>query len=174
MVYKGGMHPMLSKLPALGVILAVVLPSLSEPLSAEGLAARAYFGLPLGAGKPFFGLRGDIESPFGPLDQSAPILARPADVDLRFSARDGAGLSINGVALDPVFRRYASEDDSADRPAKSGNEFDWYNVAGIAVGVGLIAAVIAADDVRIQACSGTNCPPEKEPKPEPGETENAN
>ena len=156
----------------LSIILAAALASTSATATAEGLTAWAYLGLPFDAGKPFYGLRGDVDRPSSPLAATTPLLGETAYLDLRFGGTESVNLSIKGVALDSVLGRYyATDDEAAGGPAKPGDEFDWYHVAGILVGVGLVAAVIAADDARIEVCSGPNCPPEEKPKPETAEAE---
>ena len=163
-----------SLITAWPIMLASVLSSMSTPATAEGLVAQAYLSLPFDTGKPFYGLRGDIERHSGFIDDANPFSREPADFDLRFDGSESASLLINGVALDSVLGRYATDDEAADGRAKSRAEPDWYSVAGILVGVGIIVAIVAADDSRIEACSGANCPPEEKPEPAPAEADAVN
>jgi hypothetical protein len=153
-------------------IVSIVASSLiAAPAAADEMAVRGYFGLPLGGAEPFFGLRADVAQPWiSPPSADLP-LSEPASVDLRFGRQMQPAISVRGVRLDHALGLYASEEDP---DPQTGSDFDWYNVAGIAVGLGLIAAIVAADNVHISACSGPNCPPEKDPKPDPAETETAN
>ncbi len=135
--------------------------------AADELVLRAYIGLPLGAGETFLGLRADLERPLDDAVGAEPALSDPAHVDLRFSGRTNSTFSINGVAVDKTMLRYAGDSAATDTAPDSAGGVDWYSVAGVAVGVGLIAAIIAADDVSIKACSGVPCPPDPQPPPEP-------
>ncbi|MGB5775938.1 MAG: hypothetical protein WBP89_14900 [Sedimenticolaceae bacterium] len=149
---------------AIGI--ALLLLSTSAPATDLGL--NAYLGLPFGGDGPFFGVKTGPDSQIFSLAGDAPEDAPNATIDFRFGGEDGSTLSMNGI---PVVRspiRYASEDETADSGRK---DLGWWTVVGLAASVGLIYAFVQSDsDVKVNVCSGPNCPPEEKPPPEEPET----
>jgi hypothetical protein len=138
---------------------------------ASDLAFNAYLGIPFDGSGAFFGANCEFE----PADRYAG-LGQLSDgprvkLDLRYSGNGGTVMSLNDVRVTSPLARYASE--TADDGEPAGTEkadVDWHLVAAAVLGAGLIAAVASADSVKVSACSGPNCPPEKPPvDPEPAD-----
>ena len=153
-------------LRASAIGMALLLLSASAPAADLGL--NAYLGLPFGGDGPFFGVKtgpdSQIFSPVGDAPQDAPNAA----IDFRFGGEDGSTLSMNGIPIVRSPIRYASEDESSDGARSN---VGWWTAVGLAASAGLIYAFIESDsDVKVNVCSGPNCPPEEKPPPEEPET----
>jgi hypothetical protein len=136
---------------------------------ASDLAFNAYLGIPLDGSGAFFGANCEFE-PAGRYAGLGEIGDRPrVKLDLRYSGTGGTVMSLNDVRVMSPLARYAAETagDGEQDSAEKG-DVDWHLVAAAVLGAGLIAAVANADSVKVSACSGPNCPPEKPPvEPEP-------
>ncbi len=148
--------------------IGIALLLLSTLAPATDLGLNAYLGLPFGGDGPFFGVKtgpdSQIFSPAGDATEDAPN----ATIDFRFGGEDGSTLSMNGIPIVRSPIRYASEDETADSGRKN---LGWWTVVGLAASAGLIYAFVQSDsDVKVNVCSGPNCPPEEKPPPEEPET----
>ncbi|MGB5466437.1 MAG: hypothetical protein WBM84_10180 [Sedimenticolaceae bacterium] len=143
--------------------IALLLLSTSAPATDLGL--NAYLGLPFGGDGPFFGVKTGPDSQIFSVAADAPEDAPNATIDFRFGGEDGSTLSMNGIPIVRSPIRYASEDETADSGRKN---LGWWTVVGLAASAGLIYAFVQSDsDVKVNVCSGPNCPPDKEPEPKP-------
>lgn len=145
---------------ALTVMLSL---SLSAPAQAADVAFNAYLGISLDGSSSFFGASCGVDrvAPFD-VDNDFERPPRPA-LDLRYSADRGTVLFLNGIPLRSPLARHSSDGD--ERANDNKNEIDWTMVAAVLVGAGLIALVATADETKVQACSGPNCPPPDRPPP---------
>lgn len=160
---------MLAKHPVMLAFLCSL--PIAAPAQADGFAYQAYLQLPFGMEEAHWGLRASSDGRLFEPHFSEDGEVREALVDLRFAGLKRSGLSINGVAVDPLLARLSADGDASGSGADQREKIDWYQVAGVVVGVGLIAAVLAADDVKIEGCSGSACSiePESPPDPDPAD-----
>jgi hypothetical protein len=148
------------------LVLLAAVPSASVHASDVGF--NAYLGIPFDGSRPFFGANCELDpvSSYAAIDHDP---NRPRlTLNLRYSGTQGTVMSLNGIPVTSPLARYASEDGSDGGNSAKKKEIDWHLVAAAVLGAGLIAAVASADSVKVSACSGSNCPPEKPPvEPEP-------
>lgn len=124
----------------------------------------AYVRLPFGSGEPVFGLSAKPVL-YKALGENFAVTGdHDAGLHVWIRTKDAPVVALNGVAMGTP--RWLSHD--PDEKSAGDQGVDWYAVAAVAVGIGLVAAIANADDVTISGCSGPNCPPVKpEPEPEP-------
>jgi hypothetical protein len=146
----------------------VIAATLAFPAAAaDDFAIQAYFAVPFSDEGAYWGVRASSDQRLFEIGGGDEVAAPAAQVDLRFAEPQRSTLLINGVAIDPVLDRLSADDSAGDGGGDVDSGVDWYQVAGILVGVGLIAAIINADDGEVVACSGPNCTLEPEPPPDP-------
>lgn len=147
---------------------AILIPALlscASAASAIDFEFGAYVQLSFGEGTTVFGLsakpvlQSEFEQGFSPASDG-----QDAGLHVQSGPKNDPVVMLNGVPLSRP--RYLNQDGNTE--AEDGQGVDWYVVAAVAVGIGLVAAVANADDVSVSVCSGPNCPP---PKPEPNEPE---
>jgi hypothetical protein len=150
----------------LTIALLFALPS--NPGVAADVAFRAYLGIPLGSGSPYFGFGAGLEA--GAFSHEEYDLAKSPrmEFELRYGTEAGPAFLVNGF---PITRSLILNASDGGESHGTENQFDWRAVLGAALGIGLIVAIANADDVTIKACSGTNCPPEEKPPPQPDPTD---
>lgn len=143
----------------------MLITMLSNSCIAGDLALNAYIGIPLGSGSPFFGVTSTAldAGTSTNVDYEFAIAPR-VELDLRFGAEKRPVFSVNGIPVTylPIRRAF-------DKSESNGalNRFDWPTILGVALGVGLIVAVVKSDDTSVNVCSGPNCGTEEKPPPEP-------
>lgn len=153
----------------LGLVMAVAA-SLTIPAAAAGeLAIQAYLAVPFGDAGSYWGFRASPGQRLFEIDGVDGLATREAQLDLRFGGSDRSAVLINGVAISPVLDRLSANGSAGDASGDADSGLGWYQVAGILVGVGLIAAIVNADDGEVVACSGPNCALEPAPYPQPAE-----
>jgi hypothetical protein len=149
---------------------AVLLPALLGLASAgeaSDLELGAYIRVPFGNGGTVFGLSARPKL-YDALAQESHPASDSHETGLHFQAgpEKAPVVMLNGVSLSRL--RALNQNAGSAKAEKQG--VDWYLVAGVAVGVGLLALAFSSDDVTVTSCSGPNCPPSKpEPDPEPVE-----
>jgi len=148
-----------------GTILFAALLSCASVAAGSDFELGAYVRLPLDKGGTVFGLsvRPKVEDAF------AREFSPNSDVhNTGLHLQGGLGqvpvMMLNGVPLNPP----QVLNQNADSETGNGRGVDWYLVAGVALGVGLIVAIANSDNTSVAICSGPNCPP---PKPEPPKPE---
>ena len=139
----------------------------AAPAHAADLAFNAYWGIPFDGGRAFFGANCELDplaaSAYQAEDDAA--IAPRLTLDFRHSGERGTVMSLNGIPVISPQAHYASDDGAGGQGDAQNKGIDWQIVAAVAVGAGLIAAVAAADHVRVSGCSGPNCPPPVQPEP---------
>lgn len=152
----------------LSTTILVVL--LSKPSAAADIAFNAYLEFPLGGGSPSFGLRANPSTrSFSGIDNDS--TEKPQlEFELRYGAKTPPTFLVNGFPIRQSLILNAS--DGGESQATE-NGFDWWWLGAAALGVGVIVAATHIDfgDSNVSVCSGTNCPPEEKPPPEPEPTD---
>lgn len=149
---------------------ALLLVLLSAPVAAADLTFNAYIGIPFGGGSPFAGVSAHREIGSFAHDSHGSAHTSQVKLDLRFRPTGGTVLSLNDIALTHPPIRYASDNGTTE---SAQSNIDWQTIVGATLGVALIVAIVDSDDTKIVACSGPNCPPEKEPPAEPASSDSA-
>lgn len=134
-------------------IIVFVLIACAAKVHASELGYSMYLGIELDSKRPFFGVRWGAQDPVRLQDQSNASNDEPRTwFDLRYGGNSGSVLTLNGVPIESVSVLQAA---GGTEHNKTNDTVDWKQVAGVAIGVGLIAAIAAPDRVKIKACSGS-------------------
>ena len=143
--------------------MALVVGLSCAPVAAADLTLYAYIGIPLEKGGPFAGISTRHEIGSFSHDFHAPAQAPHVKLDFRYYQHEGTVLSLNNIALVHSSFRHTTNHSATE--SDQGN-IDWQTIVGATLGVALVVAIVDSDST-IKICSGTNCPPEKEPPAEP-------
>ena len=146
--------------------LALVVALLSAPVAAADLTFNAYIGIPLGGGSPFAGVSSRQEIGSFSHDFHGLAQAPQVKLDFRYYPQEGTVLSLNDIALAHTSIRHTTNHSATESDQAN---IDWQTIVGATLGVALVVAIVDSDS-SITICSGTNCPPKKDPPPEPEPT----
>lgn len=135
-----------------------------NPGVAADIGFRAYLGIPLSGGGPYFGFCAGLEAGILLSADDDPTKLPRAEFELRYGTEDGPAFLVNGF---PIVRPLVLNASDGGKSQGTENPIDWRAIGAAALGIGLIVAVANADEVTVRACSGTNCPPEEKPPPQP-------
>lgn len=149
---------------------AILVALLSKPGVAADVAFNAYLEFPLGGGSPFFGLRASPDTGIYPGASDNAIETPRMDLEIRYGAERSLAFLINGFPI-PRSLMLNVSDDGESQATENGFDWRWVGAAALGVGVVIVATQIDFGDTSLNACSGTNCPPEEDP---PEETEPSN
>lgn len=140
----------------------MVFGALVSGAAATDLEIGAYLGFPFDGEAPFYGFSAGIAEDSHRLENDP--VAKRMEVDIRSAFDGNTVMSINEVPVARSIALRAADESSAGQQA---GYSDWQMIAAAAVGVGLVALIASADNVRVDLCSGKPCPPEQSPPVEP-------
>lgn len=148
--------------------LVPALLSCASAASAVDFEFGAYVQIPFGGGGTVFGLSAKPIRQ-GVFDQALSYAddVHTAGLHVQAGPENEPVVMLNGVSLSRP--QVLNQDGNSGAEDEQG--IDWYAVAAVAVGIGLIAAVANSDSTSVSICSGPNCPPPKPEEPDEPEEE---